>query len=122
MTETAHIFTPTNDSLEERIRSYRSVSTAFNQAESSLDLIGDQEWSDVLGEREDVEQAYAITKRSLNMAVQSINADELQQAISAGLMTDREVRVFRQSSRLAEMGQRRANQKTQASNTFRRKP
>ena len=121
MSDTAHIFNPINDSLEERIRSYRSVSDAFHQAESSLGLLGNPQWSDVLGEKGEVEQAYEITKRSLDMAVQSIKRSELEQARASGLMTDREVRTFQESSRLAEIRQRRTSQQTSTSNTFRQK-
>ncbi len=120
MSKSAHIFNPLNDSLEERVRSFRSVSQAFRNVESSLQHMGDKEWADRLGEKEDVQQAYDITKRSLGMATQSIQQSELKSAIAQGLINDREAREFIQIKRQQEMKNSRAQQSQVASNQHKR--
>ncbi len=111
MSTSAHIFIPRNGSLEERIHSFRKVSQAFRNVESSLQHMGDKEWADRLGEKEEVQQAYDITKRSLGMATQSIKQSELKSAIDQGLLNDQEAKELIQIKRREEMRSTRAQQK-----------
>jgi hypothetical protein len=103
MSDTAHIFMPQDDTLQERVRAYRSVSEAFRNVEASMKHMNDKEWADRLGEKHEVEEAYAITRRSLHMATKAITADELREAREQGLMSLEEVRGFTKQQRAQEM-------------------
>jgi hypothetical protein len=72
MTETAHIFTPKDDSLEARIDAYRRVHEVWLNAEASAKFLDNDEWSDTLGDRYEVEQALNISIRSLYIAADSL--------------------------------------------------
>lgn len=103
MTDTAHIYTPQDESLEERIRAYRSVREAYINAEASVRALDDEEWANRLGEREEIERAFDISARSLQMATKAISQDELKQAQNEGLLSKDEVVGLVQSKRQQEM-------------------
>ncbi len=115
MADTDHIFTPQDDSLAERIRAYRSVAEAYRNAEASLKHMNNDEWSDQLGEKQEIKQAHEICQRSFQIATQSISQDELQQAIEHGLLSDEEVRELIQSKRLGETKRARESRQTSES-------
>lgn len=117
MLNSAHIFNPLNDSLEERVRSFRSVSQAFQNVEHSLQHLDDEEWADRLGSKEEVQQAYEITKRSLGMATQSIEQKELKTAIDKGLLNDAEAKELIQLKRQQQMATTRSQQSQATSKT-----
>ncbi len=121
MSESAHIFTPRNDSLDERVHSYWSVLYAFRNAEASLKHMNDKKWADSLGEKQEVEQAYKISQRSLHMANDAIKQSELIQAREQGLMSDQQVREFTQIKRQQEMQNIRETWKSSDSNHQSRK-
>ena len=105
MADTAHIYTPQNDSLEERVRAYRSVREAWLNAEASLKYKDDpsSEWFYTLGEAEEIEQAHEIAANSLQMATEDLSEDELRSAIDQGLMDTAEMREFVQYKRQQKM-------------------
>ncbi len=107
MADTENIFTPHDDTLSERIRAYRSVHEAYTNAEASLKFINDEEWADRLGEKEEIEQAYEISVRSLQMATNAIHQDELKQAQTQGFLSDKELQELIQSKRKNEMNELR---------------
>ncbi len=109
MANTEHIFTPKDDSLSERVRAYRSVSEAYRNAEASLKYMDDENWKDRLGEREEVEQAYEITRNSMHMATHSLNQDDIQQAKEQGLLSDDEISDLVRNKRQMEMASIRNN-------------
>lgn len=109
MSDEAYIFNPRNDSLEERIRSYRSVLEALRNAEASLEHLDDEEWSSSLGDKEEVQQAYEIAKRSHAMAVQSISQVESQKAKEEGLISNAEMIEFTREKRQQEMSDLRSS-------------
>ena len=96
MADTAHIYTPQNDSLEARVRAYCRVREAWFNAEASLKYKDDpsNEWFYTLGEAEEIEQAYEIAVNSLQMATEDFSEDDLRSAIDQGLMDTAEMSEF----------------------------
>ena len=119
MAYSEHIYTPENDSLEARISAYKTVREIWLNAEASLKFLNDDEWSDSLGDRDQVEQACYISIRSLSMATKAITQDELHQAQEQGLLNSDEVREFIQDKRQQEMQTIRSNRQTPHSSTHR---
>lgn len=118
MPDSAHLFTPLNDTLEERIRTYRSVFSAYQNAEASLKLMDDKNWSDSLGEREEVEQAYSIIEHSLFLATRSIEQSDVNNANEQCLMSDDELKEFIQLKRQLEIQGVRLSRLASSSNKF----
>ena len=114
-----HIYRPDGDSLEARISAYKTAREAWLNAEASLKFLNDDEWSDSLGEREEVAQACEISIRSLYMAAEAITQDELYQAQEQGLLNSDEVRELIQDKRQQEMQTIRSNRQTPHSSTHR---
>jgi len=121
MAYSEHIYTPENDSLEARISAYKTVREAWLNAEASLKFLNDDEWSDRLGDREEVEQACDISIRSLSMATAAITQDELHKAQEHGLLNSDEVREFIQDKRQQEMQSIRDGQEFSSSSEHSRK-
>jgi hypothetical protein len=105
--DNAHIFTPKDDSLAEKVSAYRSVYQAYLNAEASLKLADDEQWEHTLGERAEIEQAYQISINGLNMATKSIATHEMQQAKQQGLIENHELVEFVQNKRQQEMQSQR---------------
>jgi hypothetical protein len=120
MTDTAHIFTPQDDSLEARIDAYKSVYEAWFNAEASLKFLDDEEWSDTLGDREEVEQAHKISVRSLEMATSAIKKSEISQARKQGLLSDDVAQELTHTKRQQEMKDIRDSQQASDSSEHRR--
>lgn len=91
---TAHIFTPKNDSLEERIRSCKSVLEAAQNLESSRSLTDDKEWSNRLGSQEEIQYAADIAQNSIKRASASIEYSELYYAKEQGLISIDDVKLL----------------------------
>ncbi len=113
MNDTAHIFSPKDDSLDERVRAYRSCSSTLRNAKASLELVNDSAWSDRLGSSEEVEQAHTIAKRSTEMAVNQLSQLEAEKAVGRGLLEKEELKEIIQIKRLQTMQNRRNDQRSQ---------
>ncbi len=87
---TAHLYTPKNDSLEERIRVYKATLEAQRNIDASSKLMDDEEWSSRLGTDSELRDAKLITGQSLDMAVSAIDASEISIALEGGLLTKEE--------------------------------
>lgn len=94
MLKNAHIFNPLNDSLAEKVRAYRGVHDAWRHIEASMEFVKDEEWSNSLGEAQELEQAHEIILRSLNMATEAFEVEEIDQAVDQGLMSKDEATKF----------------------------
>jgi hypothetical protein len=103
MADTTHIFTPKDNSLFERVSAYQTVFKSYLNAEASLKFADDENWSDTLGEREEIEQAYKISIDSLKMATEQISADEMKQTKEQGLIDQGELLEFVQNKRQQEI-------------------
>ena len=109
MTDNAHIFTPKDNSLKERVSAYQYVFKSYLNAEASLKFADDEKWSDTLGEREEIEQAYKISTDSLKMATEQISVEEMKQAKEQGFISQDELLEFVQNKRQQEMKSTRAS-------------
>jgi hypothetical protein len=78
MAYSEHIYAPDGDSLEARVSAYKTVREAWLNVEASLKFLDDDLWADRLGDRDNVEEAYRISPRSLKMATDAISQDEMQ--------------------------------------------
>ncbi|ODS22877.1 hypothetical protein AB835_11795 [Candidatus Endobugula sertula] len=67
-----HTYTLDGDSLETRISDCKTVREAWLNTEASLKFLDDGLWADRLGDRDNVEEAYKISTRSLKMATDAI--------------------------------------------------
>lgn len=56
MQDYAHIFTPSDFSLEERVRAYREVAHAYHCAKESLYHVHNDEWLETLGSEDEVDK------------------------------------------------------------------
>lgn len=110
MTDTAHIFTPKDDSLEARAEAYRSVYQAWLNAEASLKFSEDDDWRDTLGEREEIQQALDISIHSLDMAVEAFSNEDIAKLKTEHLLEDAEVVELVRTQRKLEMQAIRAEQ------------
>ncbi|CAC9616076.1 hypothetical protein [uncultured Gammaproteobacteria bacterium] len=99
----AHIFTPKNDSLFERVPAYKSIAKDYSNVEASIKFADDEKWSDTLGEKEEIEQARKIMQDSLKMATDKISLDEIKQAKDQELINQGELIEFVKNKRLQEM-------------------
>ncbi len=113
MNDTAHIFNPKDDSLDERVRAYRSCSSTLRNTKASLELVNDSAWSDRLGSREEIEQAHMIAKHSIEMAVNQLSQSEAERAVGQGLLDNQELKEIVQTKRLQNIQNQRANQNSQ---------
>lgn len=90
MQQSAHIKSTHDGSLEERVNEYCSAQEAFNAALLSQHAKNDPEWSDTIGEQEDIDIAEEILKTSLSLAAGAIGLGEIADIIELGLMTEDE--------------------------------
>jgi len=111
MSYSAHIFTPQNDSLSERVRSYRSVFEAFKNIEANLKYFKDKNKQNHLGERKEIEDAYIITKNSLQLAIKSFGELELNQLKEQNMMSNNEVLELIKLKRKQEVKEMRTGSK-----------
>lgn len=109
MTQSDTIYNPKDNSLQERIKAYQSVMNAWYNAEASLKLMDDDEWSYTLGEKEEIVKAHDIILNSLNTATHQITKDEMKQAKELGFLSDNEAKEFVQDKHLQEMKKIRKN-------------
>jgi len=121
MSDIVHTFTPNDNSLSERVRAYKRTQDDFNSINASMDHVDDKEWTDSLGEKEEVNRAYEIIQNSMKMAFDSIEISELTEAKDQGLMTDIEVNDFIQTKRREEMRERRASRQNSESTSHSQK-
>ncbi len=103
MNETAHIFTPRDDTLKSKVEAYRRVYQAWLNAEASIKLHDDDNWHDTLGDREDIKQALDISIHSLSVAADSFTREDLLEAKKAHLIEDEEILELTQNQRQNEM-------------------
>jgi len=112
MPQNAHIFTPKDDSLQEKINAYKNVLKAYRNVELSLKRVKEKGKDDTLGSIEEIKQAYNITQTSLQKAISSFTPPELEQAKEKKLLTTDELKETRVQRRKAKMSDFRQSQKS----------
>ena len=118
MLDTAHISTKHDGSLSGRIDEYLSAYQAYQNVQSSLKHADDDNWSDTLGERADIEQAKDIIKRGLSKATSAIESSELSVAVESGLMSQEQCDEFTKVKQRQEFEQRLKKSHQAQSNGF----
>ncbi len=109
MTQSAHTFTPQNDSLEERMNAYHRVQQDYSSFKSNTEKLE----TNTLGEKEDIIEAQSILINSLSLAFESIDESELQEAVNQGIYANDELVCFIESKRELEMETQRENKHKQ---------
>lgn len=121
MENSEHIYTPKDDSLDERLRAYTVTKTAYANAEASLSAITDPEWRDRLGDRESIEEAKEISARSLYMSVNAISHDDIQSASQQQLLSKAEILELTRQKRQQDAEKMRDTQKYSSKSSHSRK-
>lgn len=119
MTETAHIFTPHDDSLAERIKAYQSVVNLLYSTEHSFEALKNEKIEDTyhIGTKEEVQEAYDVARNSLSIALNKISEQEMQQALEKGLITKTQATEFIQFTRQHDMTHFRSTKRSTHSNS-----
>lgn len=86
----AHISTSEDNSLEERIRNYKSAYKAYEDVEASKRFSANKEWQNTLGTEEEIQQAKVIIKNSLEISVKAISNEDRKMALQAEMITEKE--------------------------------
>ena len=86
MDKSAHIFNPTDDSLESRMNAYRDVHQAWMCAEMSLKYADDPEWKGTLGTQEEIEAGYQVSIQGMRKALASISIEDIDKAQDRGFI------------------------------------
>jgi len=117
MPDTAHIYNPIDDSLIERVSEYQRIHGHYQSIKSSQDMIDDKEWSDRLGEEQEIDQADQIITSSLNKATRAIKQSEITKVADAGLLKNDELKDLVKLKRQQESKDKReASQTSQRTN------
>jgi len=106
MPNSASIFNPKDNSLEERIIAFKSVLQANNNIELSLRYNNDKQWSDRLGTYEEIKLAQKINEQSMKQAFISLNYSDLQEANSLGLLSQdeaKQIKILKAKSELDQL-------------------
>lgn len=106
MQDTAHISTKHDGSLSGRIGEYLSAYQAYQNVKSSLKHANDDEWSDTLGEYDDIVQAKDIIKLGLSNATKAINTSELSLAVQNGFLSQEQSDEFSKVKQQQDFEQR----------------
>lgn len=124
MSEAAHTFHPTNDSFEERIRSYKAVLASYRNLEASLVHMDNKDWANRLGTPEELAEAQIILSNSMDMATKSVSASEIRKAEALGWLDVEDMKLITRLERQQEMQAQRKDKKAQQqhsdNNQFRR--
>ncbi|MEM8594378.1 MAG: hypothetical protein AAGF06_06130 [Pseudomonadota bacterium] len=91
MTDTAHIFTPTDDSLKAKVTAWHNVARSYDNLTKSQALKNDTTWSDRLGTEQELADAQHIIQRSMTQAAASFTQEELQDAQAQGALSNQDI-------------------------------
>lgn len=117
MSNMAHTFNPTDDSLQARVSAYRATVEAYKAAKRSLNRLDNPEWRDRLGDKEEVLEALQIARNSLILAYQSLSKGDIQKAESSGLLSESESKEYFFLARQQEIENLRSNSNLEDSDT-----
>lgn len=119
MTDTAHIFTPHDDSLAERIKAYQSVINLLHNAEHSKKSLKNKNSKETshIGTYDEVQEAYEVARNSLSIALNEISESEIQQALEKNFITNNQAMEFLQFSRQHDMTHYRSTKRSTHSNS-----
>jgi len=107
MATTATLYHPKNESLAEKVQGYRVSLDAMQKIEASKALSNNREWAQSLGDENELEDAYNLCRFSLDMAMESINPMEIQQALLEGLIDSNEAKTYEIAQRKSQIDKSR---------------
>ena len=102
MQEQAHIFTPLDDSLTERVKAYQRVYKANSQAKASLEVSPDSDLMDALGEVAEVQDAVKIMQYSMRVASEAFQQQEIEMIAQQELLEPSQLEKLKQLKLLKE--------------------
>lgn len=103
MSSAAHIFTPSDDSIESRVAAYRRSLALADSAERSKALAGDPEWTLSLGDADEIDFAHCVSLESLKTSAMHISPEELKTLESSAVLEKHEIQTLRESHAQLEM-------------------
>jgi hypothetical protein len=87
MTFAAHLSKSNENSLEARVNNFRVAFAAYRDIQSSQSVHQQADMQDTLGTSDELTQANAIIKNSLEMSVKNFSKNDLQKAQQQGLLS-----------------------------------
>jgi hypothetical protein len=88
----AHLSKSNGNSLEARVNNFRVAFAAYRDVQTSQSLHQQAQIQETLGTKEELTEANAIIKSSLDMAAKDFSKSELDKAQKLGLISDLEVK------------------------------
>ena len=113
MFETAHTYHPTNNTFEERVRSYKTALDAYRSLEVSANQMGNKEWANRLGTSKELSDAETILTNSLKMATNEVTAADVRKAEAIGWLDPEDMKLIARFEREQEMKAQRKNKSEQ---------
>ncbi len=106
----ATLFNPIDNSLETKVKSVRDVQKAYLSVKASLEYSKLHGYNQSLGTKEELDQAYIITKDSFKQAMRSLSDHELQKARKEELITTKQFQNLSVERHKAKFNKMRSNQ------------
>lgn len=110
MTETAHIFTPADESLKAKASAWKKVAASYNNLKKSQAKMNakpqDKAWANRIGTEQEVADASKIIEHSLSKAAASFNQEALKQAQQDNLLSSEDVKNIVITQRKVQAQQR----------------
>ena len=106
----ATLFNPIDNSLETKVKSVREVQKSFLGIKASLEYSKTNGYDQALGTKEELDQAYILTKDSFQQAMRSLSDHELQKARKEELITTKQFQSLSVERHKAKFDKMRSNQ------------
>ena len=110
--QTATIYNPRDNSLEMRIKALKETKLALSNVEACLKQTNTKSYNSVLGTKEELQQAYTISKNSYTQAVKSFSRADLVKAKEQKLLSSNEYAKLTVSNDRAKIQNVRDNNKS----------
>jgi hypothetical protein len=110
--QTASIYNPQDNSLEMRVQALKETKLALSSVEACLKHIKIKGYDSVLGTKEELQQAYTISKNSYKQAVKSLSHADLAKAKDKKLLSSNEYAKLTVSNDRAKIQNARDNNKS----------
>ncbi len=94
---TETIFNPKDETIKERFDAFEYVNKCYKRDKENLNST-----TNFLGEKDEIKEAYQISRNSLKQAHHSISEDDLKKAYNNGLLNNEQIKNFKQSKNLLE--------------------
>lgn len=92
MTTEAHMFTPTDSTLQARAKALNDALTNYRNLKACVSHVGDELWMDRIGTKEELEYAYKVSINTFQHALKTFSSQELYEALEHGLISENDLR------------------------------